>query len=86
MIYQFLTSLRDTDQKIILLPIVFILLWMWHLLGNILYVHIGIASNNSLGNLIMLLSVSICPSVCNVCIVYVCVVCVCVCARAHACV
>lgn len=73
MIYQFLISLRDIDHKIILLPVVFILLWVWHLLGNILYVHIGMASNNSLGDLIMLLSVSVYSiCVCNC-------MCVCVC-------
>ena len=60
MIHQFMTSLRDTDHKIIVLPIVFVLLWVWHLLGDILYVHIGMNSNNSLADIIILLSVGVC--------------------------
>ena len=73
MIHQFMTSLRDTDHKIIVLPIVFVLLWVWHLLGDILYVHIGMNSNNSLADIIILLSVGVCLYVCNVCDVFVCV-------------
>ena len=68
---QITVSLRDTDHKIILIPITFILLWIWHLLGNIFYVYIGMDSDNSIGDLMMLLSVSVC-----VCVLHTCV-CVC---------
>ena len=87
MIHEFMTSLRDTDHKIIVLPIVCLLLWVWHLLGNMLYVHIGMDSNNSLADIIMLLSVSVCVlSVCVLCMcvyecmsIHVCMLCACVC-------
>ena len=56
---QFIISLRDTDRKIMILPIIYLLLWVWHLLGNMLYIHIGMDSNNVLSNMIVLLSVSV---------------------------
>ena len=58
-VQQFIISLRDTDRKIMILPIIYLLLWVWHLLGNMLYIHIGMDSNNALSNMIMLLSVSV---------------------------
>ena len=66
MIHQFIISLRDTDHKIMILPITYLLLWVWHLLGNMLYIHIGMDSNNTVRDMIMLLCVriAICVSVC----------------------